>query len=355
MPPPSPSRSASLQVPNLDAWVDSVQLAWVIAAGLMFLGAVVSYGLASSNVHLFAAGLIASFVVPTGLAAFAYLKGPLWKRSVSLRRVGEAVLGAPGGPLPVQKGRVTVERKRRRSGESHHYVYVVRFASPGVERILFERERNATRVRAFAEGLCRMGGWEMVWRGVGGDEVRGPAELDLSLVERLRRRGPQTPEEPFDPPARPSPVRRTAGGSAIGNPQRSVPALLVLMGMACVVGGGLWFELADAGIPQPFSLFPVALSALACVWLLIEALAIRYELEVDPVRIRYRVFFLGKALSNLSFEVDRVESLYIEGAPMSCRLVIAGDGFYRAVGRYGGALEAKQAREQVLSAMLGEG
>jgi len=348
------SHSVTVQLPNLNARANWIGWTSAIVPVLMVAGLYASFALAGSAPSLFPMALITSVMVPIGLLAFASFYGPLWERPVTLRRTGGTVFGAPGGPLRAGEGQVTVEREQRRSGKNHYFVYVVSFAGPGVQRTLFSREQSPTRARAFAEGMSRVGGWQMVWRGAEGDEVRSPSELDVPLVDRIRRLGPRNPEEAVADPAHPLLVRPTEAGVAIESPRRGAPSMVVILALAVLAGGIGWAFVTGRGVSSPMALLIPVFFGLLYLAVLLDELAVRRELIVEPAQIRYRVLLFGAAIRESSFGLRRVESLYLEGQLSTWRLVIAGDGFHCSVGRFYDSRQANEARERILMALLGE-
>lgn len=322
---------------------------------VLFFGAIAVVGSMDIQAHL-GLGTDALLIAAPPLISLALMifaiTGP--SRVLHLRRRGASILGLPGGALPAGVGRVVVERHDgsvQFGGPQDHYT--VDLIGPNATRRLVRRGTPATRVRALAEGLCRFGGWTLVWRSAGGEEVLAPADLDRSLAERSA-----TTRQIDDDRTTPSPIpihHRPGGGVEIQSPGMWLPrkGILLLAGfvatplvaLAIVAPKVLPFVWAIGGATL------VTAGLLTIALLLIMDRALRFVFVADLEGVEARLDFAGMRGRGQRVTSKELKSLYVDGSRGRYFLVLSGDGIHVPAGRFTTLDEAAAARGAMVAAL----
>ena len=234
------------------------------------------------------------------------------------------------------------------------FVYEVVHEGPGRHTQLVRHAPRVSRVRAFAEGLCRIGGYEMVWRDPAGDEVRGLDELDQPLVVRLAagRDGDDGHVQ-----AEPVPTRPVAGGGVEVSSRPLGPALflLAILVPVIVVGAAALISYHNGWQlnPKTLGLGGGVVFAIAATMFLVDRL-VTQPIVVTPEAVRLVWRVAGLTLRDRHLDPAHLESLYLEpDRAGTWHLVFAGDGIHRAAGRYPRLGEAVAARRAIIDGLLG--
>lgn len=298
---------------------------------------------------------------PLFFAVAAY--GFVGFRTLRVERRGDAVLIPGQPPLPAGKGDVVVEPWIRYVSSAKGGSRPVRYyrISHGSAE-LYARCEQPLLARAFAEGLCRLGGYRMQWQSVAAapQEVREPEELDRPLVERLavdparlqRARPPYQPLVEWE--------GLPGGAVRLWRRLRRKDVFLVygvVVGLALLAGFMGWVSnVGEGGSRGTWFLLGVGIPGLATAtaWLGLRLL-LPSDLLVSPKGIerRWRLFG-GAPVYRRLWDSKRIESLYLESHPL-VRLVVAGDDLFEAVHLAGRDLEPAWVRYLLQRGLLGLG
>lgn len=343
---PRPERTIEVPNPVARPRVDLILLGLLIGAAAAVLAMSWSASLSIPQ-SLGAVGLPAAVL-------FLVIAGKFVRRErTQLRRVGDHVLGTRAPSLPAGIGRVVVERIAHRIGDNTAFFYTMRYENGGAPAILVERAFQPSQVRAYAEGLCRLGGYQMVWKGPEGDEVRTVSELDAPLVERLAAGQDADDGHIRAEPAKVLPL----AGDAVEVPGTPVPPGRALAFVFLIVGAGVLEGMCQ--LPLPGDSIPrdvaIATAIAAAVGVLFFVLirTIRPAIVIDGLGIHLQSQVLGAVLHEQVLSLDTLESIYVEESYVFQRLIFAGDGFYRSGGRFGTLASAIAARRAVVAALGG--
>ena len=228
------------------------------------------------------------------------------------------------------------------------------------------RAPSPTRVRTFAEGLCRLGGWPLVWRDLAGDDVRSPSELETPLTARLAAGNVSatTSHHLTEPvtirwlPDGGVEIRETRLGP---RPYLQVTGVVLGMLGVAAAGGmalGAWARLPSSAVWSELGLQMLRLLAgLALAVLLVRMIEGLVEARIivtgDSVWLRFAL--ARRPTRQRVLPLAAIRGLYVEAGPGPHHLVFACDGFYEPAGRFWSLGQALAAREAVLDALRGRG
>jgi hypothetical protein len=174
----SPTRSIRLPKPTAARW-RAIVAGIVATSSYFFIVTPVAFHFAGVK------GLIAALAC---LPVFFILLVRLDPSTAEVRRDGNKVLGARRGlVLTADQGSMEVREHRVTFNEGQPYSLYEVFHSSSTSKLgSFD---DPLKARAFAEGLCRLGGYSFRWVSTSNvhTEERTAAELDVPLPERLRR------------------------------------------------------------------------------------------------------------------------------------------------------------------------
>lgn len=296
-------------------------------------------------------------VAVAGLGAWS-LHRLLAPRGFWLRAQGGRVLGLGGRRVPVGGGTVTV---REHPVHELGMRYAVKLERPPDPHAVIDADlTDPVLVRAYVEGICRVGRHRMRWvtSGVAEEEIREPEDLDRPLVERLRpgetpfgtRRTPKAPSLLWEVDRDGSLLYRWKG--------TTLPELVLQLVLFTPPVGLLFSAYGFRSGDWRLALYVGAAGAAACVFVLtvifLISLCVRDELRISRSGVELRRTLLGVLPSRQRLRSDELESVYVdrrEGLPC---LLLAGNSRHLRVGPFSTVEAARQAADMLVRALRGE-
>ncbi len=338
---PNPGAPRELRVPHPKPGPGLVLLVtcWVAAVVSFAYALQLTYVMRGTHQPDLESMFVGCLVLGAFLTVLPYLVPP---RTLLLRRKDGQVVGVPSRK-PIALGDHTVEVAGvtewvdprhpgdRADEQTHEEPRLRHNISHSTAGVLFGDCRNELRVRAFAEGLAKVGGFHLQWnaKGTPEAELRAAEELDHPLANRLARGvvAVTALRRPAD--ARVYGAQAADGRLVLGWPPPTVRLMLAgwLLGMALVgvvtamtvgVNHGLRAETASAAA------WASGLWSMACLVLFLGHRAVRWRLRVGPDGVASVVHILGVPWSR-TVGVQALESVYVEQWRGQWRLILVSD------------------------------
>lgn len=265
-------------------------------------------------------------------------------RSIVLERRAFSVAGLPAGELPAGGGRLIVDADADPPDGLCGRACTVSFEGDEIERTVIAPETSLRAVHDLALALCRLGGYELVWRDAAGEEVRAADEVDVPLVARpdVSTHAREDGDAPIE----------------IDGGHRGPRATLLLLAFGCAMMAGLWLlnSTTDARSmvwPELFGSLGVAIG----LWLLllVAGLVVRRRAIVSREGVRVETRLAGLLVRHRLVPASTIVGVSIVRGPWSYGLLLLGDGIcttalWRTKDR--SLTMVVEARRQVISALL---